>query len=64
VPRVFSARGATGGRTTKHIILLERIFRQTLDKFGVRAQEQAELKATVESTRPDIVAKPEATALS
>jgi hypothetical protein len=28
---------------------------QTLDKFSVPAQEQAELKATVESTRADIV---------
>jgi hypothetical protein len=54
VPRVFNTRGATGGRTTKHIILLERIFRETLDKFGVHAQEQAERKAIVESTRPDI----------
>jgi hypothetical protein len=32
-----------------------------LDEFGVRVQEQAELKAIVESTRADIVAKPEAT---
>ena len=30
---------------------------QTLDKFGVPAQEQAELKAIVESTRADIVVK-------
>jgi hemoglobin len=28
---------------------------QTLDKFGVPAQEQAELKAIVDSTRADIV---------
>jgi hemoglobin len=35
---------------------------QTLDKFGVPAQEQAELKAIVEGTRADIVVKPEATA--
>ena len=35
---------------------------QTLDKFGVPAQEQAELKAIVESTRADIVVKLEATA--
>jgi hemoglobin len=28
---------------------------QTLDKFGVPAQEQAEVKAIVESTRADIV---------
>ena len=35
---------------------------QTLGKFGVPAQEQAELKAIVESTRADIVVKPEATA--
>jgi hemoglobin len=35
---------------------------QTLDKFAVPAQEQAELKAIVESTRADIVVKPEATA--
>ena len=35
---------------------------QTLDKFGVPAQEQAELKAIVESTRADIVVKPESTA--
>jgi hemoglobin len=34
---------------------------QTLDKFGVPAQEQGELKAIVESTRADIVVKPEAT---
>jgi hemoglobin len=33
---------------------------QTLDKFGVPAQEQAELKAIIESTRADIVVKPEA----
>jgi len=31
---------------------------QTLDKFGVPAQEQGELKAIVESTRADIVVKP------
>jgi hemoglobin len=30
-------------------------FQQTLDKFGVPAQEQAELKAIVNSTRSDIV---------
>jgi hypothetical protein len=30
-------------------------FQQTLDKFSVPAQEQAELKAIVESTRADIV---------
>jgi len=35
---------------------------QTVDKFGVPAQEQAELKAIVESTRADIVVKPGATA--
>ena len=34
---------------------------QTLDKFGVPAQEQGELKAIVESTRADIVVKPEST---
>ena len=38
--------------------------RQTLDKFGVPAQEQTELKAIVESTRADIVVKPEATTTS
>ncbi len=38
--------------------------RQTLDKFGVPAQEQAELKAIVESTRADIVVEPEATTTS
>ena len=38
--------------------------RQTLDKFGVPAPEQAELKAIVESTRADIVVKPEATPAS
>jgi hemoglobin len=37
---------------------------QTLDKFGVPAQEQGELKAIVESTRADIVVKPEATSAS
>ena len=30
-------------------------FRQTLDKFAVPAEEQAELKAIVNSTRSDIV---------
>src|SRR5882724_6413073 len=30
-------------------------FQQTLDKFAVPAKEQAELKAIVNSTRPDIV---------
>jgi len=35
---------------------------QTLDKFGVPAQEQGELKAIVESTRADIVVKAEAMA--
>jgi hemoglobin len=35
---------------------------QTLDKFGVPAKEQAELKAIVESTRADIVVEPGATA--
>ena len=34
---------------------------QTLDKFGMPPQEQGELKAIVESTRADIVVKPEAT---
>jgi hypothetical protein len=29
--------------------------KQTLDKFGVPAQEQGELKAIVDSTRTDIV---------
>ncbi len=38
--------------------------RQTLDKFGVPAPEQAELKAIVESTRTDIVVEPEATTTS
>ena len=38
--------------------------RQTLDKFGGPAQEQAELKAIVESTRADIVVEPEATTTS
>ena len=37
---------------------------QTLEKFGVPAQEQGELKAIVESTRADIVVKPEATSAS
>jgi hypothetical protein len=32
------------------------------DKFSVPAQEQAELKAIVDSTRADIVVKPEAAA--
>jgi len=31
------------------------IFQQTLDKFAVRAEEQAELKAIVNSTRSDLV---------
>jgi len=30
-------------------------FQQTLDKFAVSREEQAELKAIVDSTRPDIV---------
>lgn len=30
-------------------------FQQTLDKFAIPAEEQAELKAIVNSTRPDIV---------
>jgi len=30
-------------------------FRQTLNKFAVPVDEQAELKAIVNSTRPDIV---------
>jgi hemoglobin len=37
---------------------------QTLDKFGVPAQEKAELKAIVDSTRADIVVEPEAAATS
>jgi hemoglobin len=37
---------------------------QTLDKFGVPPQEQGELKAIVESTRADIVVKPEAMSAS
>jgi len=37
---------------------------QTLDKFGVPAHEQGELKAIVESTRADIVVKPESTPAS
>jgi len=39
-------------------------FQQTLDKFSVPAQEQAELKAIVDSTRSDIVVEPEAAATS
>jgi hemoglobin len=39
-------------------------FQQTLDKFGVPAQEQAELKAIVDSTRADIVVQAEAAATS
>src|SRR6267142_325590 len=39
-------------------------FQQTLDKFGVPAQEQAELNAIVESTRADIVVEPGAAATS
>jgi hemoglobin len=39
-------------------------FQQTLDKFSVPAQEQAELKAIVDSTRADIVVEPEAAATS
>jgi hemoglobin len=35
-------------------------FQQTLDKFAVPAQEQAELKAIVNSTRSDIVVAPDA----
>ena len=33
-------------------------FRQTLDRFGVPAREQAELRAIVMSTRPSIVVTP------
>ena len=39
-------------------------FQQTLNKFTVPAQEQAELKAIVESTRADIVVEPGAAATS
>jgi len=39
-------------------------FQQTLDKFSVPTQEQVELKAIVDSTRADIVTKPEAAAAS
>ena len=39
-------------------------FQQTLDKFSVPAQEQAELKTIVDSTRADIVVEPEAAATS
>jgi hypothetical protein len=39
-------------------------FQQTLDKFGVPAQEQGELKTIVDSTRADIVVEPEAAATS
>lgn len=39
-------------------------FQQTLDKFSVPAQEQAELEAIVDSTRADIVVEPEAAATS
>jgi hemoglobin len=39
-------------------------FQQTLDKFSVPAQEQAELKAIVDSTRADIVVEPGAAATS
>jgi hypothetical protein len=39
-------------------------FQQTLDKFSVPAQEQAELKAIVDSTRADIVVEPEVAATS
>src|SRR5499433_1734760 len=35
-------------------------FQQTLDKFAVPAEEQAELKAIVNSTRSDIVVAPDA----
>ena len=39
-------------------------FKQTLDKFGVPAQEQNELKAIVDGTRADIVVESEAGATS
>ena len=39
-------------------------FQQTLDEFSVCTPEQAELKAIVDSTRADIVVKPEASATS
>jgi hypothetical protein len=39
-------------------------FQQTLDKFVVPAQEQAELKAIVDSTRANIVVEPEAATTS
>jgi hemoglobin len=39
-------------------------FQQTLDKFGVPAPEQGELKTIVDSTRADIVVEPEAAATS
>ena len=35
-------------------------FQQTLDKFAVPAEEQAELRAIVNSTRSDIVVAPDA----
>jgi hemoglobin len=35
-------------------------FQQTLDKFAIPVEEQAELKAIVNSTRPDIVVAPSA----
>jgi hemoglobin len=35
-------------------------FQQTLDRFAVPAEEQAELKAIVNSTRSDIVGTPDA----
>lgn len=35
-------------------------FQQTLNKFAVPAEEQAELKAIVNSTRSDIVVTPDA----
>jgi hemoglobin len=39
-------------------------FQQTLDKFGVPAPEQGELKTIVDSARADIVVEPEAAATS
>jgi hemoglobin len=46
----------TGGEWDAFMDDLQR----TLDKFGVPAQEQAEVKAIIDSTRADIVVEPEA----
>ena len=63
-PQKYSGKSMADSHAHLKIVAVERKaflddFQQTLDKFAVPAEEQAELRAIVNSTRPDIVVAPD-----